>query len=357
MKEVNTRQPEENPQQSSINAAEAAQEKQQAQQEQRIHPPVMPPPLQEKSEENSTVKPQQDTAEELNQSGAEHKPGKKQKKSKWSSRDDDLVNEILGGLTEEQVKAHNEEFARAKEEERLKKEKQYEEATKYHEELQAHLAARTPEERAASSLKTRFKLKNRTDEELRQLLRKMHENVIRTERKKAAWLHERDPRYDPMTGDLLEPDEHPLDARSEYTFYGKTRARSFVHPEARRFLSPDSPLLNHRQPLQADEMEEVLESEPHKRLVARLLKAGFIEVEPTLVDKASFEQRQWYRRLSPHEKMQLLQDSMPEMSRVRSRDKESVSEIFAELLEFLIYFMIALISPERMEKKYRDQAA
>ena len=47
------------------------------------------------------------------------------------------------------------------------------------------------------------------------------------QRKKAAWMHERDPRYDPMTGDLLEPDEHPLSPTSEYYFDGTNPATTF----------------------------------------------------------------------------------------------------------------------------------
>jgi hypothetical protein len=219
----------------------------------------------------------------------------------------------------------------------------------------------TPEEREAQSLKNKFKLKPRTDEELRQLLRKMHENVIRTERKRAAWLHERDPRYDPLTGELLEPGENPLDPACEYTFDGKTRVRSFVHPDARSFLSPDSPLLNHREPIQIDENEQVPESEHHERLVQRLLKAGFVEVEPTLADKASFEQTQWYRSLSPYEKMQFLQESMKEMTNQGSLNKETAGEKpakFMELLiDFIIEFMIAFIAPEGSDKKNSAQAA
>jgi len=217
----------------------------------------------------------------------------------------------------------------------------------------------TPEEREAWE---RQKKKDRTrqrltPEELTQLLYRMQANIQVMQRKKAAWLHERDPRYDPMTGDLLEPDEHPLDPTSEYTFYGTTRARSFVHPEARRFLSPDSPLLEHREPLQTNGKEEASESESNQRIVERLLKAGFVEVEPTLADKASFEQTQWSSSLSPSEKMQFLQESMREMTNGRSFDKETAGEKFAKFIELLIDFLIALIAPEMKEKANPDQPA
>ena len=143
-------------------------------------------------------------------------------------------------------------------------------------------------------------------------LQAMQKSMQREQREKAAWMHERDPRYDPMTGDLLLPDELPL-SPCEYTFYGKTRARSFVHQEARSFLSTDSPLLNHRQPVHTDGKEEEPESPYHERLIQRLLKAGFVEVEPTLRDKAHFEHTQWFRSLSASEQMHYLDEAMREM--------------------------------------------
>jgi hypothetical protein len=105
----------------------------------------------------------------------------------------------------------------------------------------------------------------------------------------------------------------------------------------------------------------VSESEYHERLVARLSKAGFVEVEPTLADKASFEQTQWYKSLLPAEKMQYLQESMQEMTRGRSFDKESTGknagEKFAKFIELLIDLLIALIAPDMKEKTNRDQPA
>lgn len=88
----------------------------------------------------------------------------------------------------------------------------------------------------------------------------------------------------------------------------------------------DSPHLDKYKWVQTDEEDAQPESEYHERFVNRLLKAGFIEVEPTLADKASFEQTQWYRSLSPSEKMQFLQESMREMTHGKSFNKESVGE-------------------------------
>jgi hypothetical protein len=116
-------------------------------------------------------------------------------------------------------------------------------------------------------------------------------------RRKAVFEHAGDPRYDPMTGDLLLPDEHPLDASAEYIFDGKTRPR--------RFAPPGSPFINNGYKRVQTAGEQVPESEANERLVKRLLKAGFIEVEPTLMDKASFEKVQWFRSLSPSEKLHI----------------------------------------------------
>jgi hypothetical protein len=173
---------------------------------------------------------------------------------------------------------------------------------------------------------------------------------------KEALIHAGDPRYDPMTGDHLEPDEFPLSPTSEYYFDGKTRPR--------RFIPPDSPHVKNYKPLQIDEEGGVPESEYHERLVARLQKAGFVEVEPTLADKASFEQTQWYRSLSPAEKIQYLQEAIQDMTRERPWNKETTGgkagEMFAKFIALLIDFLIALISPEvaaEIQKKESAQKA
>ena len=359
MVEVHTRGPETQQQKSGVFTAEAARENRQAEQETQMHGPVTPPFSQEEREDRHTAEQQQRIQEEPEHTGEQSKDGRTKDKAAWTSEDEKLFNVIFGGETEEQINAHNERIKADREKEQQQKEKLREEALKYYEQYQARLAAMTPEEREAwekqwEKDRTRKRL---TPDELTQLLYEMHTNVEAMRRKRAAWLHERDPRYDPMTGDLLDSDEHPLDPTAEYTFYGKTRARSFVHPEARSFLSTDSPLLEHRKPLQADGKEEVPESEYHERLVARLLKAGFVEVEPTLADKASFEQTQWYRSLSPSEKLHFLQESMREMTRERPWNKETTGDKFAKFIELLIDFLIALIKPEMIEKTNSDQAA
>ena len=260
---------------------------------------------------------------------------------------------MFGGETEEQINAHNERFKADREKEQQEKEKVREEALKQYEQYHARLAAMTPEEREAWERKKEETGTPRkfTPEELTQLIFKMHANMQALQRKKAAWMHERDPRYDPMTGDLLEPDEHPLDPTAEYYFDGTTRPR--------RFVPGDSPHLDKYKEVQIDEEDVQPEGEYYDRLVNRLLKAGFVEVEPTLADKASFEQTQWYRSLSPSEKMQFLRKSMQEMTRSRSFDKETaggkVAKTIGEFIELMIDFLVAFIKPEMIEEEDRDK--
>ena len=270
--------------------------------------------------------------------------------------EDAFINEMFGGETEEQINAHNERIKADREKEQQEKEKVREEALKQYEKYHARLAAMTPEEREAWEKREeeiRTPLKPMTPEEWSQLVFTMHRNVQAMQRKKAAWMHERDPLYDPMTGDLLEPDEHPLSPTSEYYFDGQTRPR--------RFVPPDSPHLDKYNKVQIDEENVQPEGEYHDRLVNRLLKAGFVEVEPTLADKASFEQTQWYRSLSPSEKMQFLQEAMQEMTRSGSFDKETaggkVGETIAQLIELMIDFLIALVKPDMIEEADRDKPA
>jgi hypothetical protein len=328
-----------------------------------MHRPVTPFPSQEAPEDRYTTKRQQDIQEEINHIGEHPNDSREQQKTASTSEADEFINKIFGGETEEQINAHNERVKAEREKEQQKKEKLHAEALKYYERYHARLAAMTPQEREVwEEQKKKDHTRQRlTPEAFTQFFFEMQDNIQAQRRKKAAWLHERDPRYDPMTGDLLESDEHPLDPKAEYTFYGKTRARSFVHPEARSLLSPDSPLLDHRTPLQTNGEEEVPESESHERLVQRLLKAGFVEVEPTLADKASFERVQWYRSLSDTEKMHLLRESMEEMNRSRSFDKETaggkLGEKIAKLVVLLIDFLIDLIKPGMIEEEDRDKPA
>jgi hypothetical protein len=348
MVEVHTRRPETQQQKSSVIADEAARENRQAEQEAQRHRPVTPPSSHEEREEHHTAEQQQRIQEEPDHTGEPPNDGRAKQKAAWTPEDEKLFNVIFGGETEEEINARNERIKADREKEQQKKEKLREEAQKQYEKYQARLAAMTPEEREAWERRQeeiRTPVKPLTPDEFKQLLYKMHANVQAMRRKKAAWLHERDPRYDPMTGDLLEPDEHPLDPTAEYYFAGKTRPR--------RFVPGDSPHVKEYKQVQIDEEDAQPEGEYHDRLVARLLKAGFVEVEPTLADKASFEQTQWYRSLSPSEKMQFLQESMREMTRGRSFDKETAGEKFAKFIELLIDFLIALIAPEMLEKAHQ----
>jgi hypothetical protein len=340
MVEVHTRLSEAQQQRSSIFTAEAARGNRQAEQGRGEH---------------HTAEQQQGIQEEPDHTGAYTKDGRAKQKAAWTPEDEKLFNVIFGDETEEQINAHNERVKADREKEQQKKDKIHEELLKQYEKYHARLAAMTPEEREAwekqwEQDRTRQRL---TPEEITQLLYKMHANVQAMRRKRAAWLHERDPRYDPMTGDLLEPDEHPLDPMAEYYFEGKTRPR--------RFVPGDSPHLDKYQEVQIDEEDVQLESEYHERLVDRLLKAGFVEVEPTLADKASFAQAQWYRSLSPSEKMQFLQASMRELTHGKSFNKETEGETpgekFAKFIKLLIELLIALIDPEMKEEVNRDQTA
>jgi hypothetical protein len=130
----------------------------------------------------------------------------------------------------------------------------------------------TPQERAEREEWKKHRLGPDTQEAMQQLWNKMRAWSQAARREKAAWMHERDPRYDPMTGDLLLPDEHPLSPTSEYLLTGKTRPR--------RFVPPGSPFLNNGYKLVQPHEGEQPESEGTERRIQRLLKAGFVEVEP-----------------------------------------------------------------------------
>ena len=354
MVEVHTGRPEAHQQKSSVNAAETARENRQAKHEPQIHRPEMPYPSQEDREDYHTAKQQQRSNDAPPKTGEHRTDGQAQQEASWE--DDAFINEMFGGETEEQINAHNERFKADREKEQQEKEKVREEALKQYEQYHARLAAMTPEEREAWERKkeeTGTPRKSITPEEFSQLIFKMHANVQAMQRKKAAWMHERDPRYDPMTGDLLEPDEHPLDPTAEYYFDGTTRPR--------RFVPGDSPHLDKYKEVQIDEEDAQPEGEYYERLVNRLLKAGFVEVEPTLADKASFEQTQWYRSLSPSEKMRFLRESMQEMTRSGSFDKDTaggkVAKTIGELIELMIDFLVAFIKPEMIEEEDRDKPA
>jgi hypothetical protein len=148
----------------------------------------------------------------LNLIGEQSNAGREQQKKAWTPEADEFINEMFGGETEEQINAHNERIKADREKDQQKKETLHEEALQQYEKYHARLAAMRPEEREAWE---RQKEKDRTRprltrDELTQFFFEMQDNIQAMRRKKAAWLHERDPRYDPMTGDLLDSDEHPL---------------------------------------------------------------------------------------------------------------------------------------------------
>ena len=360
MTEVHTGRPETQQPKSNVIDFEAARQKRHAGEKSQMRRSVMPPPTQADREERDSGKRQQRIKEELAHTIHHPVDSIAQQQGTRTHEDDKLVNDILGGQSEDQIDARNEQIKARREKEQTEKEKVREEALEQYKKYQQYLAAMTPEEREEREReheRIRTEFNQLTPEKWKQLMHKMHTTVKAMEREKAAWIAERDPRYDPMTGDLLEPDEHPLSPTSEYYFDGKTRGR--------RFIPSDSPHLKTYKPLQIDESEEqVPESEYHERLAHRLQKAGFVEVEPTLADKASFEQTQWYRSLSPTDKMQYLQEAMREMTGERPWNKETAGEKagekFAKFIALLIDFLIALISPkaaEEMQKKESSQRA
>jgi hypothetical protein len=307
-------------------------------------------------EERYSARRQQHIIEEITRTGGQPKDDQRQQQTSETPEDRRLFDEIFGGETVEQINAHNEQFKARSEKEQAEKERLHEEAREQYARHQERLAAMTPEERESYDRrieKIREGMKPLTREEWTQLFRTWATNMKRGEREKAAWIAERDPRYDPMTGDLLEPDELPLDQTASYVFDGKTRPR--------RFLPPDSPYLKDAQPLQTEGDEKEPESPYHERLAKRLLKAGFVEVEPTLADKASFEKTQWFRNLPPDAKMAFLQEAMREMTRSKAFDgaveKETAGEKAARFIDLLINFLIALISPEAAGELEKEESA
>jgi hypothetical protein len=345
MTEVHTGRPETGTAKSNVIDFEAARQKRQAGEKSQIRRTLTPPPTQEDRGERNSAKRQQHIKEELAHTAQQPTDSQAQQQTARTQETDEWVNEMLGGQSEEQITAHNEQVKARQEKEQAEKESVREEALKQYEKHQERLAAMTPEEREAYDRrieKIRAGVKPLTPEEWTQLLRTWMADIRRGEREKAAWIAERDPRYDPMTGDLLKPDEFPLSPTSEYYFDGKTRGR--------RFIPPDSPHLKAYKPLQIDEDgERVPESEYHERLAQRLAKAGFVEVEPTLADKAPFEQTQWYRSLSPTEKMHYLQEAMAEMTGEKPWNKETTGgkagEKVAKFIALLIDFPIGGFSP------------
>ena len=332
---------------------EAARQKRQTGEKSQRQRPLTPPPSPEMREERSSANRQQRIREELAKTQEQSPDNREQQAATEQQYVDGLINDILGEYSDPaKAEARNEQIHKENEQKRLEDERLHGEARKAAERHRERFAAMTPQEREQWE-KDREKLavKPLTPQEWKQRIRTMWGNLKRAEREKAAWIAERDPRYDPMTGDLLEADEFPLSAPSEYYFDGSTRPR--------RFIPPDSPHLKNYKPLQVEEGEEqVPESEYHERLAKRLQKAGFREVEPTLADKASFEQARWFKSLLPEAKALYLQEAMREMT--QSKAFEPAGEKVARIIELLIHFLIELISPEvaaELEEKESTQKA
>jgi hypothetical protein len=421
MTETNTGRPEAQQPKTNVIDFEAARQKRQAEQKPQIRRTLTPPPTQADRQERHAEKRQQRIKDDLAHTTPQPTDRKAQQQAGRTQEDDTLVNEMLGGQTEEQIAAHNEQVKARRVKDQAEKEKVRQEALGHYIKYQEHLAAMTPEEREAQK-KSREEMRKGfaysqtpegrmesaahmarwmkslgilppnidhlwlnlpsgwveyreaaggagskepsytvilgtepTQEQWNEYYPDLQAKMRAWKTEKAKREHAGDPRYDPLTGDLLEPDEFPLSPTSEYYFDGKTRGR--------RFIPPDSPHLKNYKPLRIDE-ERVPESEYHERLAQRLQKAGFVEVEPTLADKASFEQTQWYRSLSPTEKMHYLQEAMQEMTGGKPWNKETAGgtagEKFAKFIALLIDFLIALISPEvatEMQKKESSQMA
>jgi len=169
--------------------------------------------------------------------------------------------------------------------------------------------------------------------------------------RKEAEVHAGDSRYDPMTGELLKPGELPLDATAEYLLTGKTRPR--------RFIPPGSPYLNNGyKPVQNHEGEQP-ESEHTERYVQRLLKAGFVEVEPVGNDWQFFAFRERLRTMSPYELATEWQEYQREARERLGISEKTFGEILAELAFGLFDLIMRLLldiplEDEEKEKKEND---
>jgi hypothetical protein len=164
--------------------------------------------------------------------------------------------------------------------------------------------------------------------------------------RKEAASHAGDPRYDPMTGDLLLPDELPLSPTSEYLLTGKTRPR--------RFIPPGSPYLhNGYKPLGQQEGDPP-ESEYTQRRIKRLLKAGFVEVEPVGRDWQYFAFCERLRNISPNEVVRDWQEYQREArERLGLTDKtlrEAFADLAFELFDLVMRLLLGLPTAEEEER-------
>jgi hypothetical protein len=171
-----------------------------------------------------------------------------------------------------------------------------------------YYAETTPEERERSQKKLAeesARIRAIPDEVIQANIRSWFRASQREEARKQAYIHAGDPRYDPMTGELLKPDEFPLSPTSEYLLQGKTRPR--------RFVPPGSPHVKAYKPLQLHAVDTQPETEKNERRIQRLLKAGFTEVAPVGDDWQYFAFCERLRNMSPAEISEEWQEIQREM--------------------------------------------
>jgi hypothetical protein len=164
---------------------------------------------------------------------------------------------------------------------------------------------------------------------------------IENSRQEAVKKHAGDPRYDPMTGDLLLPDEHPLSPGAEYLLTGKARPR--------RFIPAGSPYLNNGyKPVQPSKGEQP-ESEGTQRHIQRLLKAGFVEVEPVGSDWQYFAFRERLRNMSPYEIARDWEFYQKEARERAGLSDKTFGEILGECVDNALYMRLLLGLPPEEE--------
>jgi hypothetical protein len=173
----------------------------------------------------------------------------------------------------------------------------------------------------------------------------LQEKLQAWQEEKAKRVHAGDPRYDPMTGDLLKPDELPLSPTSEYLITGKTRPR--------RFVPPGSPHLKEYKPLQTNEEDNQPETEKNERHIRRLLKAGWTEVAPVGDDWQYFAFCERLRNMSPAEIAQEWQEIQREMKQ-GTQDYDPAKDWLLLLCKMLKDAMMALIN-EQIEEGERKK--
>jgi len=163
---------------------------------------------------------------------------------------------------------------------------------------------------------------------------------------KAKREHAGDSDYDPMTGELLKPDEHPLSGTAEYLITGKTRPR--------RFVPPGSPHVKQYKPLNIPKEDIHPEGERNERLVRRLLKAGFTEVAPVGDDWDYFAFCERLRNMSPYEVMRESQEMQRRMREGRPMEYIPENYWLPSLYKKMSEYIQALID-EGIEENGRKQ--